>query len=75
MLELADTTLFIQARGALKKELVQHLGRWRVMRRSRHPTQKTPDNGRIVGTASINKRPVRLRPEPYLVLGRRSAVW
>ena len=33
--------LFIQARGALKKELVQHLRRTRVMRRSRHHTQKT----------------------------------
>ena len=29
-------TLFIQARGALKKELLQHLRRTRVMRRSRH---------------------------------------
>jgi len=29
-------SLFIQARGALKKELLQHLRRTRVMRRSRH---------------------------------------
>ena len=34
-------TLFIQARGALKKELLQHLRRTRGMRRSRHHTQKT----------------------------------
>ena len=34
-------TLFIQARGALKKELLQHLRRTRAMRRSRHHTQKT----------------------------------
>ena len=34
-------SLFIQARGALKKELVAHLRRTRVMRRSRHHTQKT----------------------------------
>ena len=33
-------TLFIQARGALKKELLQHLRRTRAMRRSRHHTQK-----------------------------------
>jgi IS30 family transposase len=33
-------SLFIQARGALKKELLQHLRRTRVMRRSRHHTQK-----------------------------------
>jgi len=32
-------SLFIQARGALKKELTQHLRRTRIMRRSRHHTQ------------------------------------
>jgi IS30 family transposase len=50
-------TLFIQARGALKKELLQHLRRTRGMRRSRHHTQKTPDHGRIIGTVSIRERP------------------
>ena len=50
-------TLFIQARGALKKELLQHLRRTRGMRRSRHHTQKTPEHGRITGTVSIRERP------------------
>jgi len=50
-------TLFIQARGALKKELLLHLRRTRGMRRSRHHTQKTPDHGRISGTVSIRERP------------------
>ena len=50
-------SLFIQARGALKKELLQHLRRRRVMRRSRHHTQKTPDHGRISNTISISERP------------------
>jgi len=50
-------TLFIQARGALKKELLQHLRRTRAMRRSRHHTQKTPDHGRITETVSIRERP------------------
>ena len=50
-------TLFIQARGALKKELLQHLRRTRGMRRSRHHTQKTPDHGRISETVSIRERP------------------
>ena len=50
-------SLFIQARGALKKELLQHLRRTRVMRRSRHHTQKTPDHGRITDTVSIRERP------------------
>jgi len=50
-------TLFIQARGALKKELIQHLRRTRAMRRSRHHTQKTKDHGRITNTVSIRERP------------------
>jgi len=50
-------SLFIQARGALKKELLQHLRRKRVMRRSRHHTQKTNDHGRITDTVSIRERP------------------
>jgi IS30 family transposase len=50
-------TLFIQARGALKKELLKHLRRPRGMRRSRHHTQKTADHGRITDTVSIRERP------------------
>ena len=50
-------SLFIQARGALKKELLQHLRRTRVMRRSRHHTQKTANHGRIVDAVSISERP------------------
>ncbi len=54
-------TLFIQARGALKKELLQHLRRTRGMRRSRHHTQKTADHGRITDTVSIRERPAEAR--------------
>ncbi|MFM0573144.1 IS30 family transposase, partial [Paraburkholderia caledonica] len=50
-------SLFIQARGALKKELLEHLRRTRAMRRSRHHTQKTDDHGRIKDTVSISERP------------------
>jgi len=50
-------TLFIQSRGALKKELLDHLRRTRAMRRSRHHTQKTADHGRISDTVSIRERP------------------
>jgi IS30 family transposase len=53
-------TLFIQARGALKRELLQHLRRTRGMRRSRHHTQKTSNHGRITGTVSISERPVEV---------------
>ena len=50
-------SLFIQARGALKKELLQHLRRTRGMRRSRHHTMKTDNHGRITDTVSISERP------------------
>ena len=50
-------SLFIQARGALKKELLQHLRRTRVMRRSRHHTLKTDNHGRITDAVSISERP------------------
>ncbi len=53
-------TLFIQARGALKRELLQHLRRTRGMRRSRHHTQKTGNHGRITGTVSISERPAEV---------------
>ena len=50
-------SLYIQARGALKKELVEHLRRTRIMRRSRHHTQKTDNHGRIKDAVSISERP------------------
>ncbi len=50
-------SLFIQARGVLKKELIQHLRKPRAMRRSRHHTQKTSDHGRITNAVSIRERP------------------
>ena len=50
-------SLFIQARGALKKELLEHLRRTRAMRRSRHHTLKAQGLGRIVDAVSISERP------------------
>ena len=49
---------YIQARGALKKTLPEHLHRTRTMRRSRHHTQNTDNYGRIVDAVSIRERPV-----------------
>ena len=73
-------SLFIQARGALKKELLQHLRRTRVMRRSRHHTQKTPNHGRITDTVSISERPATVEDravpghwEGDLVFGNRNS--
>ena len=53
-------TLFIQARGALKKELLQHLRRSRGMRRSRHYTQKNGRQGQITDAVSIRERPAEV---------------
>ncbi len=50
-------SLFIQARGALKKELLQHLRSRRVMRRSRHKSLKGEGLGQITDTVSIRERP------------------
>ncbi|WP_414441212.1 IS30 family transposase [Burkholderia sp. 22PA0106] len=50
-------SLYIQARGALKKELLEHLRRSRAMRRSRHHTMKTDDHGKICDTVPISERP------------------
>jgi IS30 family transposase len=53
-------SLFIQARGALKKELLEHLRCTRAMRRSRHHTQKTEGHAQIVGAISIRERPAEV---------------
>ena len=63
-------TLFIQARGALKKELVAHLRRRRTMRRSRHHTQKTPDHGQITDAVSIRERPAEVEDRAVPVTGK-----
>jgi len=50
-------SLFIQARGALKKELLQHLRRKRTIRRARHKSLKGEGLGQITDTVSIRQRP------------------
>ena len=50
-------SLFIQARGALKKELLQYLRSRRAMRRSRHSSLKGEGLGQITNTVSIRERP------------------
>ena len=50
-------SLFIQARGALKKELQQHLRSQRAIRRSRHASQKGNGKGQIKDMVSIRERP------------------
>lgn len=50
-------TLFIQARGALKKELVAYLRSRRMMRRSKNFTQRGKGKGQIRDAISIRERP------------------
>ena len=50
-------TLFVQARGALKKELVAHLRRAGLIRRGRRPAGETRKQGQIVDAVSIRQRP------------------
>ena len=50
-------SLFIQARGVLKKELMSHLRSRRTIRRSRHSTSKGASRGQIVNAVSISERP------------------
>jgi IS30 family transposase len=50
-------SLFIQARGALKKELLDRLRTKRRMRRSRHATVSGQSRGQIVDAISIRERP------------------
>lgn len=50
-------SLFIQARGVLKKELLDHLRSKRRMRRSRHASEHGQSRGQIVDAVSIRERP------------------
>lgn len=50
-------SLFVQARGVLKKELQAHLRSGRAIRRSRHATAKGNQRGTIVDAISIRERP------------------
>src|SRR3984893_3043655 len=53
-------SLFIQARGALKKELIQHLRSKRRIRRSRHASVHGHSQGKIVDAISIRERPAEV---------------
>ena len=50
-------SLFIQARGVLKKELLEHLRARRTVRRSKHASMKRSGLGQIKNAVSISERP------------------
>lgn len=53
-------SLFIQARGVLKKQLLGHLRSKRVTRRSRNLNPEAQSRGQIVGAVSIRERPAEV---------------
>jgi IS30 family transposase len=75
-------SLFIQARGALKQELVRHLRSQRRIRRSRHSSVHGHSQGRIVDAISIGRDPQKSNTEPFPAIeraiccaGRATATW
>jgi IS30 family transposase len=53
-------SLFIQARGVLKKELLEHLRAKRTIRRSKHASLKRNGLGQIKNAVSISERPASI---------------
>ena len=53
-------SLFVQARGVLKKELISRLRTRRMMRRGRTSTTQGQPRGQIVDAVSIKERPAEV---------------
>lgn len=53
-------SLFVQARGVLKRELLRHLRSRRIMRKARTSTTANQSRGRIVDAVSIHDRPAEV---------------
>ena len=53
-------SLYIQTRGVLKKELLEHLRARRTIRRSRHASLKRDGLGQITNAISISQRPASI---------------
>jgi IS30 family transposase len=73
-------SLFVQTRGALKRELLQHLRTGRLFRRSRHASPKQQSRARIIDAVSISQRPAHVEDravpghwEGDLILGRNNS--
>jgi IS30 family transposase len=53
-------SLYVQARGALKKELIKHLRAKRTMRHSRHGNRSGEGQGQIKDMITISERPASI---------------
>lgn len=58
--ESTHRTLFVQTRGALRRELLAHLRSGRMMRRSRSASTSGQKRGQIKDAVSIRKRPAEV---------------
>ena len=68
--ETIDRSLFVQARGVLRKELLGHLRSKRTIRRSKRGTRMAIDEGKSrISSQSMRDRQ-RLKIERYLVIGK-----
>lgn len=67
-------TLFVQARGALKKELLGHLRGKRRIRRSR-VARKKDGRGQIVDAIPIRERPAEVEDRPFPGTGKGIYCW
>ena len=56
-------SLFIQARGVLKKELMSHLRSRRIMRRGKTSSTQGQTRGQIVDAVSISERPAEIEED------------
>ena len=66
-------SLFIQARGALKRELLSNLRSRRIMRRAKTSTTDGQPRGQIIGAVSIKDRPAEI--EDRAIPGHWRAIW
>jgi len=58
--EIIYRSLYVQARGALKKELIKHLRSKHTMRHSRHGNSSGEGQGQIKDMVSISERPASI---------------
>ena len=63
-------SLFVQARGVLKKELLQHLRTKRAIRRSKHASLKKDGLGQIKNAVSIRERPASVEDRAFQAIGK-----
>ncbi len=65
--EIIYRSLYVQARGALKKELIKHLRTRRSIRQSRHGNSSGEGQGQIKDMISISERPATVEDRAHVL--------